>query len=102
MKHRFEQEKGNLIIFMPKELDHHSAQDLRTETDFLLARYPVRGMVFDFQETTFMDSSGIGMILGRCKQMGFCGGRVCAIHLNPQVQKIFRMSGLYKVVEVEL
>lgn len=101
MKHRFEQETGNLLIHMPQEVDHHTSQKLRAETDFLLRQYPVRGIVFDFQDTVFMDSSGIGVILGRCRNMSLAGGQARAVHLNGQIRKIFSMSGLQKVISVE-
>lgn len=101
MKHRFEQDTGYLLIHMPREVDHHTSLKLREETDFLLRQYPVRGIVFDFQDTVFMDSSGIGVILGRCRNLGLSGGRASAVHLNEQIKKIFRMSGLQKVISVE-
>lgn len=102
MEHRFEQDTGQLVIRMPREVDHHTSQQLKGETEVLMSRYPVRGLVFDFQNTVFMDSSGIGVILGRCRNLKFAGGRTCAIHLSGQIQKIFQVSGLHKVIDVEL
>ena len=56
----------------------------------------------DVYKRQFMDSSGIGVILGRCRNLGFSGGRVKAVHLNSErVRKIFSMAGLYKLVIVE-
>lgn len=101
MKHRFEEKTGRLVIQMPAELDHHSADILRRETDLLMARYPIRGIVFDFQDTVFMDSSGIGAILGRCRNLKYAGGQAVAIHLNGQIQRIFRVSGLQKVIQCQ-
>lgn len=101
MEHRFEQETGELIVRMPREVDHHTSGLLKQETDILMSRYPVRGLVFDFQDTVFMDSSGIGVILGRCRNLKFAGGRTRAVHLNGQIQKIFQISGLHKVIDVK-
>lgn len=101
MEHRFEQETGRLIIRMPREVDHHSSENLRQETDALLLRYPVRNIIFDFHDTTFMDSSGIGVILGRCRNLKFAGGQTSARNLNEQIQRVFRISGLHKVIQVE-
>jgi stage II sporulation protein AA (anti-sigma F factor antagonist) len=101
MDHSYDHERGGLIIKVPAELDHHAAEKLKGETEYLLNRYPTRCITFDFEDTVFMDSSGIGVILGRCRSMGVSGGKVCAAHLNPQLQKIFTVSGLYKVIEVE-
>lgn len=101
MEHKFEQATGRLFIRMPGEVDHHSSRILRQETDRLMNMYPVRSIVFDFQDTIFMDSSGIGVILGRCRNLKFAGGRAVAIHLNGQIQRIFQVSGLHKIIEVE-
>ena len=102
MEHRFEQDKGRLVIRMPRELDHHSSERLRLETERMLARYPVRSIEFDFRDTVFMDSSGIGVILGRCRSLKYAGGHISAVHLNAQIKKIFQVSGLHKVIEVEI
>ena len=61
----------------------------------------MRSLVFDFADTRFMDSSGIGVLIGRCKNVRFSGGYVKAIHLNGQIQRIFKLSGLKKIIEVE-
>ena len=67
----------------------------------IILKYPVRSLVFDFADTRFMDSSGIGVLIGRCKNVRFSGGYVKAIHLNGQIQRIFKLSGLKKIIEVE-
>ena len=84
-----------------KELDHHEAGRLKMEADFLIGAYHVRRLVFDFRETEFMDSSGIGVIIGRCKSMGFSGGEVAATNMNERVKKIFMVSGLQKLIRVD-
>lgn len=48
-----------------------------------------------------MDSSGIGMMIGRCKNMDFTGGEVRAEHMNGRIRKIFLLSGLHKMVKIE-
>ena len=72
-----------------KELDHHSSIDLRSQTDMLLQTYHVKNLVFDFKDTEFMDSSGIGMMIGRCKNMDFTGGEVRAEHMNGRIERFF-------------
>ncbi len=101
MEHRFEKEYGCLILKMPRELDHHQAEVLKEEADSLILQYPVRSLVFDFTDTCFMDSSGIGVVIGRCKNVRFSGGYVKASPLNQQIQRIFKLSGLQKIIEVE-
>lgn len=101
MEHKFEKKYGCLFLQMPEELDHHQAEILKEEADALILKYPVRSLVFDFSNTRFMDSSGIGVIIGRCKNVRFSGGYVKAVHLNEQIQRIITMSGLGKIMEVE-
>ena len=101
MQYEFEVKNGCLTIWMLKELDHHQANQLRAEADLLIATYHIRHLVFDFSETEFMDSSGIGVIIGRCRNLGFSGGDVTARNLNDRVKKIFSASGLKKIIKVE-
>ena len=101
MKSQYIMEKGCLVVYVPRELDHHQANRTRTETDLLIDTYHVRHLVFDFTETEFMDSSGIGVIIGRCKNLGYSGGDVSACHLNERVDKIFTVSGLKKIIQVK-
>ena len=96
MEEKYQLKEGCLTIQMPKELDHHEAGRLKMEAVFLMGAYHVRRLVFDFRETEFMDSSGIGVIIGRCKSMGFSGGEVAATNMNERVKKIFMVSGLQK------
>ena len=57
-------------------------------------------LVFDFSKTTFMDSSGIGMLMGRYRIVRYSGGKVTAIHVNDRVYRIMRISGIYKYIEI--
>ena len=68
-----------MVIEVPKELDHHSAEYIREEADRILSERNIRSIVFDFAKTSFMDSSGIGMIMGRYKSIRFLGGKVIAV-----------------------
>lgn len=101
MDYGYEQSAGRLTVFIPKELDHHEAGKLRAEVDMLIDTYRVRSLVFDFSNTEFMDSSGIGVVIGRCRNMSFSGGEVCAKNLNERVDKIFTVSGLKKIIKIE-
>lgn len=101
MENCCELENGRLTIRMPKELDHHQANQLKMEADLMMEAYPVKELVFDFAGTEFMDSSGIGMIIGRCRNMNYHGGNVSARNLSPRVRKIFLVSGLHKLIQVE-
>ena len=94
--------KGStLTVYVPEELDHHYAEQIRVESDRILARQNIRQIVFDFRRTAFMDSSGIGVIMGRYRNIGLLGGRVKAVNVGEQVERILRISGIYKVIAVE-
>lgn len=95
----FEIINSYLCVRMPKELDHHAATKIRETADKYIEGERVEHVVFDFQYTNFMDSSGIGVIMGRYKKMKTLGGKVFAIHTNERIRKIFQMSGLTKMIE---
>jgi stage II sporulation protein AA (anti-sigma F factor antagonist) len=84
---------------MPKELDHHVAQRLCGELDMLIETNRVMQLVLDFSDTEFMDSSGIGVIIGRSRIMQFRGGKVVAIRMGKRVNMLFHSAGLEKIVE---
>lgn len=92
---------GNrLIVYVPRELDHHFAEQITETLDQELEKGIVRQLVFDFSATTFMDSSGIGMIMGRKRLLSCCGGTVSAIHVNDRIWRIMQLSGIYKHIEI--
>ena len=90
-----------LIYYMPKELDHHVAQMLCKEVDMLVESHVIKELILDFEKTEFMDSSGIGVIIGRGKNMQYRGGKVCAAHMGKRVKMIFESAGLEKMIEVK-
>ncbi len=89
-----------LMIRLPQEIDHYGAGYICENADRYLLRDDVQNVVFDFENTQFMDSSGIGIIMGRYRKIACFGGRVYAIHVGRQIQRIFKLSGLNKIVEV--
>lgn len=100
MEQEFQIKGTTLTIRLPKEIDHHNAEEIRGEADRILQRKLIRVIVFDFRETEFMDSSGIGMIMGRYKNMRFMGGTVIAVHVSERMQRILTMSGIYKLIDI--
>lgn len=101
MKKYCELQDGRLSIHVPRELDHHEANQLKAEADMLIEAYHVKDLVFDFSETEFMDSSGIGVVIGRCRNIGYYGGSVTAQNLNDRIKKIFLVSGLHTLIQVD-
>lgn len=91
-----------LMVKLPAEVDHHRAAYICEKADSFILRNDVHHVVFDFEDTRFMDSSGIGVIMGRYRKISCFGGRVYAIHVDRQIQRILRLSGLNQVLEVLL
>lgn len=100
MQTKYELEDLGLAVWVPRELDHHHADILRTEVEMLIHIYHAKNLVFDFEGTDFMDSSGIGVLIGRARNLGFGNGVVYARNLNGRVKKIFDASGLEKIIYV--
>lgn len=93
--------KGNcLTIAMPEEMDHHEAEKIREGADDYLLTGKVQHVIFDFSDTKFMDSSGIGVIAGRYKKVSCYGGKVVAVHANSRIRKIIMLSGLTDLIEM--
>ena len=96
---RYEVQENCLTIFLPNELDHHNAEEIRRKADRLIEKHHIKCVIFDFTETNFMDSSGIGVIMGRYRQVIFKGGRIGVTGVKAGVERIFKLSGLYKIIE---
>ena len=88
-----------LVIHLPKELDHHNCRNLKYETDLLLSENYISKVVFDFSKTEFMDSSGIGILLNRYKQMAANGGKVALCGVNAQVGRILSIGGVARLIK---
>lgn len=89
-----------LVIHLPRELDHHNCRNLKYETDLLLSENYINKVVFDFSRTEFMDSSGIGILLNRYKQMARSGGRVVLCGVSAQVGRVLSIGGIGKLMEL--
>lgn len=91
---------GNLLIVkVSGELDHHFADEIRVRVDAELMRPPITNILFDFENLTFMDSSGIGMIMGRYKKVKALGGKAWIICKNHNAIRILEMSGVFNIIE---
>lgn len=97
---KYQVEENCLTIFLPGELDHHNAEEIRKGSDKLNEENHIKCVIFDFQETNFMDSSGIGVIMGRYKLVYLLGGEVWAVHANERMKKILTMSGVTKIIQM--
>lgn len=100
MESQFVKEDKLLILKITEEIDHHVAEKIRRMADNEITRYMPRKVVFDFNKVFFMDSSGIGMIIGRYKTATMLGGIVEMKNVNPSVQKVLEMSGVLKIIPI--
>lgn len=89
-----------LCIKMPNEVDHHGAGGIREGADRLILDDKVKNIVFDFEDTTFMDSSGLGIIIGRYRKISCFGGKVYAINTNDRIKRILNTSGMSSIIEL--
>lgn len=103
MESKFYEDKKMLVFKITDEIDDCSVQKIRRRADYEIERYMPRKVVFDFDSVTFMDSAGIGMVIGRYKQTAMLGGKMALANLTESVRKIFEMSGVLRLIpEVEL
>lgn len=89
-----------LWIRMPQEVDHHRAGYICKQADRYIVDESINDIVFDFANTRFMDSSGIGIIMGRYKKVSCFGGKIYAVHTDRQIKRILSLSGLERFVEI--
>lgn len=91
--------KDTVTVQLEGELDHYCAERIRASLDALIADPGVKRLVIDLSRLTFMDSSGIGVIIGRYRTLSRRNGSVAVRGASPQIDRIFKMSGLYQIVE---
>lgn len=81
------------------ELDHHNAETVRKQLDSVIKKKGLCNIVLDLKELRFMDSSGIGVVLGRYKILQKRHGNLYVRNVGKSVDKIFKMSGLYQIIK---
>lgn len=90
----------NLVLPVGTELDHHEALKLRRFSDEQFRRCRAKNIILDFKNTHFMDSAGVGMIIGRYKEVDLIGGKIAIININDNIRKLIMISGLHKLVYI--
>ena len=90
-----------LTVRISGEIDHHSAVSVRSEIDRKIAEIRPKRTVIELSGIDFMDSSGLGLIMGRYQKMRAIGGELVLREPNERILKIFRLAGLEKVVIIE-
>lgn len=91
----------NLIVQVDGELDLETSPVFREKVESKLNQYEmIKHLILDLKKVNFIDSSGLGAILGRFKRLSQQGGRVSAVNVSPQVRRIFELSGLLKIMKI--
>ena len=90
-----------VTVVIAGELDHCAAPQIRQMLDDLLQDPMLLHLTLDLENLTFMDSSGIGVVLGRLRILQSRGGTMSVQNMQPQVEKLFRLSGMHRVIGIE-
>ena len=89
-----------LTVCMSGELDHHTAKKARDAIDDIISLNPAKTLILDMSKIGFMDSSGVGLVLGRYKIMREAGGNIEIVAASPAIRRIFEMSGVTKLISL--
>lgn len=100
MQVKFNTKGTTLVVNILGELDHHSAEYVRQKIDSEIIKATTRNLIFDFTKLEFMDSSGIGVIAGRYRNIKKLEGNAAIVSSNKQINRILEMSGIYKIMPV--
>ncbi len=100
MNTKYEDEDKLLIFEITEEIDHHTTEKIRRKMDNEIKRHMPKKIIFDFNQVTFMDSAGIGMLIGRYKTIKMLGGVAELTNVKPSIKKIFEMCGLVKIIPI--
>ena len=98
---KIESSDGTVTVFLEGEIDHHSAKAIREEIDNEIQTAEAKLLILDFRDVTFMDSSGIGLVMGRYRLTSMNSGRVEVINTSPQIYKVMRIAGLDRLASIE-
>ena len=101
MNVKYIKEEKKLILKIEEEIDHYSCEKIKKRADYEIEIHIPKKLVFDLGNVIFMDSSGIGMLIGRYKLVNMLGGKASIVNVKPQIKKILEMSGVLKLIPIE-
>ena len=93
--------RSTLVVRLDGEMDQLTADDLRLKLSELIIKYSVHNIIFNMRELVFMDSSGIGVIIGRYNQITHFDGEIILCELNEYIKKIVKLSGLERICKIK-
>ena len=100
MKVTYDNENKLLNLKLTEEIDHCIAEKIRSKADFEIQKHMPQKIVMDFDNVSFMDSAGIGMILGRYKTAKLVGSTLNLSNVKPAIKKVLEMSGVLKIIPI--
>lgn len=100
MESKFYEEDKLLVFKISDEIDDHNVQKIRGKVDYEIERYMPKRIVFDFDSVSFMDSAGIGLMIGRYKFATMIGAKLEITNVQGSVKKIFEMSGILRLIPI--
>ena len=100
MVSEFQELDKQLLIKITDEIDHHTTEKLRRKMDYEITRFMPRKVMLDFSKVTFMDSAGIGLLIGRYKLAKLLGGTLEIINANITIVKVLEMSGIVRIIKI--
>lgn len=100
MQVRIDKKETTLIAYLSGDIDHHTAKAIREEIDREIEDYSPSLLVLDFGEVSFMDSSGIGLVMGRFKKMQTLNGEIQITNTPLYISKVMKISGIEKLAKI--
>ncbi|HEY0827053.1 MAG TPA: anti-sigma F factor antagonist [Bacilli bacterium] len=96
-----EHHRKALIVRLKGELDHHNAHLVKARMEEAIEKGDSSHIILSMKDLDFMDSSGLGVILGRYKQITGKGGKMVVCDINPAIYRLFEMSGFFKILTIQ-
>lgn len=91
---------GSLIVRLEGEIDHHSAAEIREGLDRMIAESRPKALVLELSDIDFMDSSGLGLVLGRYRRLNEIGSQMFIKNPSPRIEKILNMAGVDRLIKI--
>lgn len=92
--------EGNLVVRLDGEIDHHGAREIREELDRMIAETKPAALVLELSDIDFMDSSGLGLVLGRYRRLAEIGSKMFIKNPGARTEKILCMAGVDKLIKI--
>ena len=89
-----------VTAYLDGEIDHHTARNIRAQIDAAIGMCEPKRLILDMGNITFMDSSGVGLIMGRYRLMQSHGGEVAVENVSPRIERMLRLSGIGQLARI--